>query len=73
MACSDADARCGVTVGILSTRATQLGGNTGIVVCVAVVLWATLTGALGYDMGFNFEMTPMLIGLFSHGILFVVG
>ena len=24
-------------------------------------------------MGFNFEMTPMLIGLFSNGVLFVVG
>lgn len=34
---------------------------------------AALIGALNYDMGFNFEMTPMLIGLFSNGVLFVVG
>ena len=60
-------------LGFLSTRATQLGANTGIVVCLLFVGWATLTGALNFDMGFNFEMTPMLIGLFSHAILFAVG
>ena len=60
-------------LGFLSTRATELGANTGIVVCLAFVGWATLTGALNYDMGFNFEMTPMLVGLFSNGILFTVG
>lgn len=60
-------------LGFLSKRATELGANVGIIACLMFVGWAILTGKLGYDAGFNFEMTPYLIGVFSHGILFSVG
>ena len=60
-------------LGFLSRRATRLGVNIGIAVCFTFVMWETLTGALGIDFGYNFEMTPMLIGLIGNSLLFAVG
>ena len=60
-------------LGFLSRRATSLGANIGIFVCLTFVTWATVTGPLGVDLGYNFEMTPMLIGMISHSLLFAVG
>ena len=60
-------------LGFLSRRATRLGANVGILVCLTFVTWATVTSALGVDIGYNFEMTPMLIGVISHALLFGVG
>ncbi|MDE0167549.1 MAG: sodium/solute symporter [Bryobacterales bacterium] len=60
-------------LGVLSKRATRRGANAGIVATLVFVGWAPLTSTLGVDLGFNFEMTPMLIGLFSNVLIFVVG
>lgn len=60
-------------LGFFSRRATRLGANIGIFACLTFVTWATVTGALGVDIGYNFEMTPMLIGVISHVLLFGVG
>jgi SSS family solute:Na+ symporter len=60
-------------LGFLDRRANRAGANAGIVVCILFVGWATLTGPLGVDLGFNFTMNTLLIGVFSHFILFGVG
>ena len=41
--------------------------------CILFVGWATLTGPLGVDLGVNFRMNSLLIGVLSHFVLFGVG
>jgi SSS family solute:Na+ symporter len=60
-------------LGFLTTRGTRKGAYTGLVVCVAFVAWATITGPLKVNLGFNFTMHPLMIGLLSHVLLFAVG
>ena len=60
-------------LGFLSTHATRRGSYIGIAACVVFVLWATLTGPLSLDLGLNFRLNPLLIGILSHLILFVTG
>lgn len=60
-------------LGFLSRRATGAGANVGIVCCMSFVAWATLTGPLEVDLGVNFRMHPILIGVLSHPLLFVSG
>ena len=60
-------------LGFLCRGATRAGAYVGIVVCILFVGWATLTGPLGVDLGVNFRMNSLLIGVFSHLILFGVG
>ena len=60
-------------LGFLSLRANRAGAYVGIIVCMLFVGWATLTGPLGLDLGYNFRMNALLIGVFSHFILFGVG
>jgi len=60
-------------LGFFSTRATRRGAYIGTVICLAFILWATLTGPLGINLGLNFTMHPILIGVFSHFILFISG
>jgi SSS family solute:Na+ symporter len=60
-------------LGFLSRRANRAGANVGIIVCLLFVGWATLTGPLGVDLGYNFRMNTLLIGVFSHFILFGAG
>jgi hypothetical protein len=60
-------------LGFLSTYSTRRGSYIGIAACVVFVMWATTTGPLGLDMGFNFRLNPLLIGILSHVVLFVVG
>jgi SSS family solute:Na+ symporter len=60
-------------LGFLSTKATPRGAYVGIAVCALFVMWATLTGPMKLNLGFNFRMNPLLIGIFSHLILFVAG
>ena len=45
----------------------------GIAACVVFVTWATLTGPLNLDLGLNFRLNPLLIGILSHVVLFVAG
>jgi len=60
-------------LGFLSRRATARGAYVGMAVCVSFVAWATATGPLGLDWGVNFKMHPLMIGIFSHFILFGAG
>jgi SSS family solute:Na+ symporter len=60
-------------LGFLSTRATRRGSYIGIAACVVFVMWATITGPLSLDLGFNFRLNPLLIGILSHVVLFVTG
>ena len=60
-------------LGFLSRRATRRGAYAGTAICLAFILWATLTGPLKIDLGFNFTMHPIMIGIFSHPLLFISG
>lgn len=56
--------------GFACTKTTPRGAYVGITICVLFVLWATMTGPLKIDLGFNFKMNPMMIGILSHPVLF---
>jgi SSS family solute:Na+ symporter len=62
-------------LGFLTTRATRGGCYAGIVACLLFTAWGTMTEPKNhfFDLGFNFDMNPILIGLFGHAILFGVG
>lgn len=63
-------------LGFLTRRATRSGCYAGIAACLLFSAWGILTsGGDGrlVDMGFNFTLNPILIGVFSHVILFGVG
>jgi SSS family solute:Na+ symporter len=60
-------------LGFLTRRATRAGAYAGIVACLVFVGWATATGPLKVDLGLNFRMNPLLIGMLSHFVLFGVG
>jgi SSS family solute:Na+ symporter len=68
-------------LGALTKRANARGALVGIVACVLFMAWATFTSVklpaldrVLLDFGrFNYKLHPILIGVFSHVILFVVG
>jgi len=60
-------------LGFFDPRVTVRGANAGILACLAFTGWATLTGPMGIDLGANFTMNSVLIGVFSHFVLFGVG
>ncbi|MCC6681974.1 MAG: sodium/solute symporter [Phycisphaeraceae bacterium] len=62
-------------LGFLTTRATRRGCYIGIAACLLFTSWGVCTEPTHriFDMGFNFEFNPILIGLFGHLVLFVVG
>ncbi len=60
-------------LGFLSVRATRSGAYVGLACCIAFVAWATMTGPLKVDLGFNYRMHPLMIGLISHIVLFGCG
>jgi len=60
-------------LGFFTTRATKRGAYIGTSICLAFILWAAATGPLKLDLGINFRMHPIMIGVFSHFILFVSG
>jgi len=69
-------------LGALSKQANARGALVGISACVVFTAWATLTSVkfpalhdrLLLDLGrFNYRLHPLLIGVFSHAIVFVVG
>ena len=64
--------------GFLTRRATRTGAYAGIAACLIFTSWALLSkpdGAGGrvVDFGFNWEMNTILIGVFGHFVLFVIG
>jgi SSS family solute:Na+ symporter len=60
-------------LGFLTRRATSAGAYVGIAASVLFTGWATLTGPLEIDLGFNFSFNRLLIGVFSQPVLFVTG
>ncbi len=63
-------------LGFLTRRATRRGCYAGIAACIAFTAWGVLTepAARIVDLGsFNFEMNPIMIGVFGHAISFGVG
>jgi SSS family solute:Na+ symporter len=62
-------------LGFLTRRATRQGCYVGIAACAVFTAWGLLTEPKTrvLDLGFNFEMNPILIGVFGHVVLFVVG
>ena len=60
-------------LGFFTTRATRRGAYIGTAICLAFILWATVTGPLKIDLGINFKLHPIMIGVLSHFILFVSG
>lgn len=63
------------SLGFLTRRATRQGCYVGIACCVTFTGWAILTEPHSriVNLPFNFEMNPILIGLFSHIVLFGTG
>ena len=68
-------------LGLLSRRANRQGAWIGITACIVFTAWATMTSVefpsidrplldLG---GLNYSLTPFLIGVFNHFILFGIG
>jgi len=66
-------------LGFLTRRGSRLGAYTGMCTCLMFTAWATITGPLYNKLGLTmdpmwcFTMNPILIGIFSHFILFGVG
>ncbi|MBL9215925.1 MAG: sodium/solute symporter [Opitutaceae bacterium] len=62
-------------LGFGTRTATRRGCYIGMACCVLYMSWAILTEPKNrvLDLGFNFEMNPILIGVFGHLILFGTG
>lgn len=60
-------------LGFLTRRGTRAGAYAGIAASVLFVSWAAVTGPLQVDLGLNFRMNSLLIGVLSHFVLFTVG
>ena len=60
-------------LGFLSRKATRQGAYVGILVCLLFVGWATVTGPIGLDLGVNFTLHALMIGVLSNFVLFTVG
>lgn len=62
-------------LGFLTRTATRLGCYAGIACCLAFTAWAVLTEPSRriVDLGLNFPFNPILIGMFSHLVLFSAG
>jgi SSS family solute:Na+ symporter len=63
------------SLGFLTRRATRRGCYIGVACCVVFTTWAILTEPKNrlLDLGCNFDMNPILIGLFGHLVLFGTG
>ena len=62
-------------LGFLTRTATREGCYVGIACCAVFTAWAILTQprARVLDLGFNFPLNPILIGIASHLVLFGTG
>lgn len=60
-------------LGFLCERATRRGAYVGLACCLTFVAWATITGPLNVDLGLNYRMHPLMIGLISHIVMFSCG
>jgi SSS family solute:Na+ symporter len=62
-------------LGFLTRTATRLGCYIGVLVCAVFTAWAILTEPRNrvLDLGFNFPLNPILIGICGHAVLFGTG
>ncbi len=62
-------------LGFFTRTATRQGCYVGIAVCAAYTAWAIATqpGSRFVDLGFNFPLNPLLIGVTGHLVLFLTG
>jgi solute:Na+ symporter, SSS family len=62
-------------LGFFTSRATRGGAYAGIAACLVFTAWALLSQGDNpvIDFGYNWEMNPILIGVFGHGVLFGCG
>ena len=61
------------SLGFFVRSATRRGAYTGIATCTLFVVWAVITGPLNVDLGFNFRLNSITIGILSNAIMFTVG
>jgi SSS family solute:Na+ symporter len=61
------------SLGFFVPSATRRGAYTGIAACTLFVVWAVITGPLGVNLGLNFRLNSITIGILSNAILFTVG
>jgi SSS family solute:Na+ symporter len=62
-------------LGFLTRSATREGCYIGVACCAIFTAWAILTGPRSrvLDLGVNFPLNPILIGVLGHAVLFVTG
>lgn len=62
-------------LGFLTPTATRLGCYIGMACCLLFTAWASLTAPPHriLNLWFNFDMNPILIGIFGHIVLFGTG
>jgi SSS family solute:Na+ symporter len=60
-------------LGFFTEGATTQGAYIGIATCMLFTGWATLTGPLKVDLGFNYTLNRLLIGVASQPVLFASG
>lgn len=62
-------------LGFLTRTATREGCYAGLAACAVFTAWGTLTSGKEpiVDLGFNFPLNPILIGILGHAIVFGVG
>jgi SSS family solute:Na+ symporter len=62
-------------LGFFTRTATRRGCYVGIACAAVFTAWAILTqpGARMVDLGFNFPLNPLLIGVLGHLVLFCTG
>jgi SSS family solute:Na+ symporter len=62
-------------LGFFTRTATRQGCYAGLAACAVFTAWGTLTASPNpvVDLGFNFPLNPILIGILGHVIVFGVG
>lgn len=62
-------------LGFFTRRATRRGCYTGLAACVVFTTWGMLTEPKTrvLDLGINFPLNPIFIGIFGHLVVFGVG
>jgi SSS family solute:Na+ symporter len=62
-------------LGFFTRSATREGCYAGLAACALFTAWGTLTSGAApvLDLGFNFPLNPILIGILGHLVAFAVG